>query len=260
MYIQAAVVSLQKLHKAVTRSLMNTSKPFRNDGPEVQRCWASYVEKIDLMLEESIKSCVKKSLLSLSHLINGDGKTDALPAFKAHVMLKDSIVLDATFNDHEDAICDTASSICHVCDQLERLSQLAVRDAKYQKKQPPYSDRVTSDPEVIKLFDAIPAGFGRTIPGLEAFLDSWNTRYSFVWTIQKDPFIQRYAEARPPLFKFEADIGRYEELATSVQKEETLVPLNFMLLDSSPLKQALAEHCTQWRSKLTEVSTLAQKM
>ena len=252
---ETSVASLQKLHAMIVKILKNSSKVFKNDGLEVQRHWGIYVEKVDLMLEESIKLCAKKSLQALSAIINGDGKTDPLPAFKAHVMLKGeaTIDLDATYDEHRTYILETANSICQVADSLSRLPSLLVRDPKHQRAHLPYVNCILQDPECKKLVDMIRSGFSSTLPDMNEYVNTWDSKYSFIWCTAKDPFIQRYAEARPPLFKFEADIGRYDELANSVQKEETLIPLNFMLLDSSPLKHTLVEHCTLWRSKFTDL-------
>merc|ERR1739848_734082 len=73
------------------------------------------------------------------------------------------------------------------------------------------------------------------------------------WSLAKDPFLERYASARPPLSKFKADTARYDEVANNVQKEETLLPIAFLLLDSSPLKHSIVEHCTEWRNKFTDL-------
>ena len=42
-------------------------------------------------------------------------------------------------------------------------------------------------------------------------------------------------------------------MANNVQKEETIVTLNFVLLDCSPLKFALLSHCNEWQNGFTRV-------
>ena len=48
-------------------------------------------------------------------------------------------------------------------------------------------------------------------------------------------------------------ILRYTEVANNVQKEETLVTLNFVFLDCSPLKFSLLSHCNEWQNGFTRV-------
>ena len=44
---------------------------------------------------------------------------------------------------------------------------------------------------------------------------------------------------------------RYTEVANNVQKEETVLNIQFVLLDCSPLKFALLSHCNEWQNKFT---------
>lgn len=49
----------------------------------------------------------------------------------------------------------------------------------------------------------------------------------------------------------------YTEVANNVQKEETVLNIQFVLLDCSCLKLSLAQHCNEWQSKFT---TLLKEM
>lgn len=51
--------------------------------------------------------------------------------------------------------------------------------------------------------------------------------------------------------------ARYTEIANNFQKEETVLNIDFVLLDNSPLKFALLGHCNEWQSKFT---TLLREM
>ena len=50
---------------------------------------------------------------------------------------------------------------------------------------------------------------------------------------------------------------RYTEIANNFQKEETVLNIDFVLLDNSPLKFALLSHCNEWQNKFT---TLLREM
>ena len=46
---------------------------------------------------------------------------------------------------------------------------------------------------------------------------------------------------------------RYTEGANNVQKEETIVNIQFVLLDSSTLKFSILSHCNEWQNGFTSV-------
>lgn len=78
-------------------------------------------------------------------------------------------------------------------------------------------------------------------------------KYHEIWETNKETFIAKYASFNPPLSKFDADIARYSEVANNVQKEETLVAINFVMLDCSLLKISIVDHCDVWQSKFTSL-------
>jgi len=44
---------------------------------------------------------------------------------------------------------------------------------------------------------------------------------------------------------------RYTEVANNVQTQETILNIQFVLLDCSPLKYSILSHCTEWQNKFT---------
>lgn len=53
-------------------------------------------------------------------------------------------------------------------------------------------------------------------------------------------------------------VFRYDEVANNVQTQETILNIQFVLLDCSPLKYAILSHCTEWQNKFTTLlSTIA---
>jgi len=45
--------------------------------------------------------------------------------------------------------------------------------------------------------------------------------------------------------------ARYTEVANNVQMQETILTVQFVLLDSSSLKFAILAHCQEWQNKFT---------
>ena len=52
---------------------------------------------------------------------------------------------------------------------------------------------------------------------------------------------------------FDADIARYSEVANNVQTQETVLNIQFVPLDCSPLKFAILGHCQEWQNKFTSL-------
>lgn len=42
-------------------------------------------------------------------------------------------------------------------------------------------------------------------------------------------------------------------MSNNVQKEDTVLNIEFVLLDCSPLKVALVQHCNEWQNKFTHL-------
>lgn len=47
--------------------------------------------------------------------------------------------------------------------------------------------------------------------------------------------------------------SRYTEKASSVEQEETVLNIQFVKVDCSPLKSSLVQHCSVWQTKLTQL-------
>lgn len=46
---------------------------------------------------------------------------------------------------------------------------------------------------------------------------------------------------------------RYTEVANNVQKEETVLSVQFVLIDCALLKFSLLQHCNAWQAKFTQL-------
>lgn len=55
---------------------------------QVQEHWVTYTEKVDHLVEQALRSTIKRSMEKLSRAINGDKKTSPNPLFKVQVALR----------------------------------------------------------------------------------------------------------------------------------------------------------------------------
>ena len=93
------------------------------------------------------------------------------------------------------------------------------------------------------------AGLENNEKHLNDYQKNWDD-FRELLDIDKERFIARYEELCPDASRFDADINRYTEVANIVQSRDTLTTVQFVLIDCSPLKNALVVHCLQWQRKM----------
>ena len=140
--------------------------------------------------------------------------------------------------------------MANVCSDLGRLPSLLARNVR---PRPSYRDVIDADDEYNKMQQLIHNGLVANQPNVQAHIDTWFENYSTIWMTEKDDFIAQYAEANPPLYKFDADIARYDEVANNAEREESIVNVQFLQLESSELKRSIIQHCREWRLKFTQL-------
>ncbi|XP_077988088.1 dynein axonemal heavy chain 2-like [Glandiceps talaboti] len=239
---------LAMIHDEIVSTMRRTYEVFRTDGQEVQNHWYRYTEKMDRMVEEAFRLNVKWSLQELSRAINGDGKSSPNPLFRVKVVLEgDKVEFSPTLKKLASIVNNTSSQLTVAISGIQRLPDLLTR--RRSTKEPIYVV-IEKDDETKKIQNTINAGMASNATHLQTYLTTWDS-YREIWEIQKDAFIRRYQRLNPPVSSFDADIARYTEVANNVQKEETVLNIQFVLLDCSPLKFALLSHCNEWQNKFT---------
>ncbi|XP_030837708.1 dynein heavy chain 2, axonemal [Strongylocentrotus purpuratus] len=243
-----ATKRLQMIHEEIVNTMRQTYEVFRADGQEVQGYWHRYTEKMDRMVEEAFRLNVKWSLQELSRAINGDGKSTPNPLFRVKVVLdKTKVEFSPTLKNLALIVMNTSSKLTAAVSVIQRLPDLLTR--KRSQKEPIYVV-IENDEETKKIQKSINTGMQANAQHLMTYLGTWDS-YREIWEVNKDAFIRRYQKCEPPVSSFDADIGRYTEVANNVQKEETVLNIQFVMLDCSPLKFALLSHCNEWQNKFT---------
>lgn len=87
---------------------------------------------------------------------------------------------------------------------------------------------------------------------MHTYLKNWDP-YKDMWEVDKDRFIARYEKQKPDAAAFDDNIGRYTEVANNVQLMESVTMVHFILLNASPLKLSITEHCILWQQKLCQL-------
>ncbi|XP_028725159.1 dynein heavy chain 2, axonemal [Peromyscus leucopus] len=251
---------LVNLHQDVVNIMTNSYEVFKNDGPDIQQQWLLYTIRLDHMMEDALRMNVKWSLLELSKAISGDGKTTPNPLFRVLVILQNEgqggvaqVEFSPTLQTLASVVNDIASHLFATISIFRRLPDILI---KRKINREPIHVIVERDEDIKKIQSQISSGMTNNASLLQNYLKTWDM-YREIWEINKDSFIRRYQRLNPPVSSFDADIARYTEVANNVQKEETVLNIQFVLLDCSHLKFSLVQHCNEWQNKFT---TLLKEM
>ncbi|XP_026545523.1 dynein heavy chain 2, axonemal-like [Notechis scutatus] len=247
---------LVTFHEGSIAIMRQTYEVFKNDGSEVQQHWFNYTVRMNRMMEDALRLNVKWSLMELSRAINGDGKTSPNPLFRVKVILQDSSPGQAPQVAFSPSLLQLASMVNDISSHLissitvfRHLPEILIR-RKFARD--PISVLVERDEDIKKIQTQISGGMQTNAGLLQGYLKTWD-RYREIWEVNKDAFINRYRHLNPLVSSFDADTARYMEVANNVQKEETVLSIQFVLLDCSHLKAAVVQHCNEWQNKLTNL-------
>ena len=237
---------LKHAHEEIKVLMSSSYEMFSGDNEEIQREWQRYVARIDKMVEEGLRGTVKKSLQEISRAINGDARTEVHPIFRVNMTLeKDKVEFKPTMN-HLTHMVNTVSK-----ELITVVTIIPLLKESTDQKETFYS-RISNDEDILKIMVSIMGGMSSSLDKLQKYLTFWE-KYKHTWDYDKDAYIRRYAKANRALSAFEADIQRYKELQNEIQAEDTIVNMNFICIDCSPLKQAIVAHCVGWQNKFTSL-------
>uniref|UniRef100_A0A8C6W7X2 Dynein axonemal heavy chain 2 n=1 Tax=Nannospalax galili TaxID=1026970 RepID=A0A8C6W7X2_NANGA len=246
---------LMSLHQDVVNIMTNSYEVFKNDGPEIQQQWLLYTIRLDHMMEDALRLNVKWSLLELSKAINGDGKTIPNPLFRVLVILQNDtqggvaqVEFSPTLQTLASVVNDIGSHLFSTISVFHHLPDILIKCKIHRE---PIHVLVERDEDIKKIQAQISSGMTNNASLMQNYLKTWDM-YREIWEINKDSFIRRYQRLNPPVSSFDADI-----VANNVQKEETVLNIQFVLLDCSHLKFSLVQHCNEWQNKFT---TLLKEM
>uniref|UniRef100_A0A3Q3RVK4 Dynein axonemal heavy chain 2 n=1 Tax=Mastacembelus armatus TaxID=205130 RepID=A0A3Q3RVK4_9TELE len=254
-YQQSQLQILRSAYQDIIDIMKHIYDTLSFDGTEVQEHWVTYTEKVDCFIEEALRSNIKCSMKMLSRAINGDQKTSPNPLFKVLVTLhqathqnKSKVEFSPTLGKLAQ-IVNIMPQLINTISEFKRLPEIL---GCQQSQRNPIHINIEQDKEIRKIQAEIDTGMTANASHLQAYLKTWD-KYRGIWETNKESFIQRYERLNPPVSTFDADIHRYTEKASSIQQEETVSNIRFLMLDCSPLKSSLVQHCSEWQTKFTEL-------
>ncbi|KAM9855172.1 dynein axonemal heavy chain 2-like [Aulostomus maculatus] len=247
---------LKKLHSAyqdIVDIMTCIHKNFSNDGPDVHSYWMSYIKKVDDLVEKALRCNIKWSMQKLYRVINGDRKAN--PLFRVLLTL-DQADHQTTPKVEFSPSLEKLSEIVNILPQLISTISDFIRlpelfSSNKSQKNLSYIN-IEQDEEIRKIQAAVASGMTANTSYLQAYQKTWN-KYSDIWEDNKDSHIQYFKGLNPSANDFDEEIHRYKMKAKRVKQDETLHDIQFVMLDCSPLKSSLEQHCKQWQAKLAQL-------
>ncbi|KAK7909360.1 hypothetical protein WMY93_014044 [Mugilogobius chulae] len=228
--------TLQSAHQQIVQIMTDVYEIFAQDGAAVQQQWCAYTEKVDNLIEEALRSNVKTSVQKLARAVNGDSKTSPNPLFRILVTLNQESSRSPPKVDFSPTLVKLAQLVNilpHLVETISGFERLPALLNLKSSQQTPIHVRIEQDEEIKKIQAAIATGMSSNASKLQSYLQTW--------------------DKESPPGTFDKDINGYKEKASIVQQEETVVIVRFVVLDCSPLKSALVQHCNEWQTKFTRL-------
>ncbi|XP_037533396.1 dynein heavy chain 2, axonemal [Nematolebias whitei] len=252
---QSCLLILCSVHQDILNIVTDIHSIFVDDGTAVQEHWATYTEKVNRMVEEGFLSNISNSMKKLSGVINCENKILPNPLFKVLVVLQQTSAQGppkVEFSPSLSKLAQIVNILPQLISVISEFKQIPDLFKSNESQANPIYVNIEQDEGIKKIQAAITAGMSANASHLQAYLKSWD-KYRAIWEMNKDFFIQRYKRKNHPVSSFDADIQRYTENANNIQQEETIVNIQFVTLDCSPLKSSLVQHCNEWQTKFTEL-------
>ena len=243
--------SFDKAFKDISDTMTSTFEIFANDSDEVKEKWVQYTQKIDKRMEDSLRLTVKRSLQDLSRSLNGDAKTEVIPMFGTNLILgkNDLVELKPSLQDLYNMVLNVSNELISTVKNMPRL----YRDRTVEEMVSFFNLISNDEDTTLKTVSLIANGVTSLAGQVQQFLKYWEKKYSHIWDVDKDSFIEGYRKANHPLSVFEAEINKYKELQEQVLSEDSTSNMASLRIDCTPLKQTLVHHCETWVTKLTQL-------
>ncbi|CAG9772859.1 unnamed protein product [Ceutorhynchus assimilis] len=209
--------------------------------------WLKYINNFDHLMEEALKICCKNSLLCMYEALHGDGTTDPNPLIKINInLIGNKINFDPTLNSVNKLINNIQNTLVESVKALPRLNdKFHVADTNYI----PYADLIYNDEDCTNVQQDLSREVKVAIEKIREYIKTWEP-FNELWEVDKDKFIEHYEREEPSAALFDANIGRYTELANNVQIQETVSDVHFLQINCAEMKKAIIDHCIEWQDKM----------
>ncbi|XP_076240945.1 dynein heavy chain 2, axonemal kl-2 [Calliopsis andreniformis] len=208
--------------------------------------WKDYLNRIDVVIAEAFRLCLKTSLEVMFTALHGEGTTPPSPFILVHVdLINNKINFVPNLIEIANIISVIFDNLLEPFKEIRRL----VHTFKFNVSIPEFWKIYEKDSNLLdlqqKLNDEVNVCFVQT----QNYLKTWEP-FQEVWEVNRDMYIQRYEKLKPTAESFDSDITRYAIIANNVQMQDTVMTVHFLDVNADRLKGAIVEQCSVWQQKL----------
>ncbi|XP_018342049.1 PREDICTED: dynein heavy chain 2, axonemal [Trachymyrmex septentrionalis] len=228
--------------------VMEIYEGFQNVIHESHAEWKDYLMKIDTLIEEAIRLCLKNSLTIMFEALHGTNTTGPSPLLLIQADIIDNKI---SFMPNLLEIATVIGNILNILlEPLKDVSRLVKKFKMLPDKNLPFSKLYKVDQELIELQQRLNDEVSHCFVQVQNYIKIWES-FKDVWEVNKDLYIQRYEKLKPTAASFDADISKYLDVMNNVQLQETMATVHFLDINFDGLKATIIEHCSIWQQKLT---------
>ncbi|XP_008209980.1 dynein heavy chain 2, axonemal [Nasonia vitripennis] len=235
-------------YKLIVKYLLVVYEGFQ---PVIEHClteWKLYLLNFDKLLKEAFKLSIKNSLLIMYESLHGDGTVSPSPILQLKADLVNNKI---NFTPSLTDVAQMVSNFFHkLLDLLKIIPSVVEKFELHDFQTKPYWKAYLEDEDLDRSRQMSNNEVSYCFTQVQNYLTTWEP-FRDIWEVNKDLFIQRYEKLKPTVALFDADIGRYAEVANNVQMQETVVTVHFLEINVDRLKAAIVQQCSLWQQKLT---------
>ena len=280
-YRAAVILKVSKIYQLIVQKLYGVFQYFRDDysaSETVRMEWHAYVERVELKLEEALRTMVKRSLLTVERVLPQESSVDRLDekVFRLSVMIsvaadqKPVIHTAPSVAELAQEVNDVCKAIIGVVRDLPRLEESlqqriaaeteefwtehntsAVRYAQHPKSESPlslrgsYYEYMTGDQDTILTLGRIQDAFHGVAEKVRDKLNqTWQLHQSSstdnLWTTQRQ---DRRIKQGWKLEDYRINMDHVAQRREGVEKQEVFADVLFLQLDFTKMKETFRAQC-----------------
>ncbi|XP_023228402.1 dynein heavy chain 2, axonemal-like [Centruroides sculpturatus] len=204
-------------------------------------------ENIPEVLMEEIESTLKT--IKNGKAAGNDGITAEMLKYAGRKIWKILLELIPSTLELNEVFVDIVKNIFDCLNTFGRLTDIL---KEYKDEIPSFKEVIMKDEDCIHLQNNISSGLNTLKDNKEAYCKRWEA-YSNLWNIDMAAFIENFKLQQPSAKIFEDDINRYTELMNGAQKEDRNYYIQFLSIDSTPVKYSIKTYCLNWKNELLKL-------
>ncbi|XP_012153483.1 dynein heavy chain 2, axonemal kl-2 [Megachile rotundata] len=241
-----AFAELREKHRQIIQRIVVVYDGFRNVIEDTLEEWKNYLNRIDVLISESFRLCIRGSLETLFNALHGDGTTPPSPLILVHIDLVDNKI---TFNPDLTEVTTLMSTVFdNLLEPVKKLRRLVYK-FRLTLNIPDFWKYYETDADLLNLQQKLNDEVNYCFLQVQSYLKSWEP-FQEVWEVNREMFLQRYEKLKPSAQSFDSDIVRYLIIANNVQAQDTVMTVHFLDVNADGLKGAIVEECYIWQQKL----------